>query len=109
MTALFYNAASALAAVSLATLLVSLGYLVRSQMRMVRIQGEMLLHLTRIGMALEGVADAIHGGGAMLSANAEALLDGGWRSLSADDRVKLREALTSVLAQMAGEAPQGPR
>jgi hypothetical protein len=108
MTELFSNAASAIATVSLATLLVSLGYVIRAQFRMVRTQGEMLAQLARIGMALEGLSDLIHGGSAAPSLHdAERLIDGDWRNLPADDVAKLRDALANVLAQMAREAPPG--
>jgi hypothetical protein len=95
--------------VSLATLLVSLGYVIRAQHRLVRTQGEMLAHLAHIGMALEGMTDLLHGGGGPVPSlhDAETLIDGGWRNLPAGYVAKLRDALAIVLAQMAREAPPG--
>ena len=109
MSELFSNAANAIATVSLATLLVSLGYVIRAQFRMVRTQGEMLAQLAHVGMALEGLTDLIHGidGPTPSLHDAETLIDGGWRNLPADDVAKLRDALAIVLAQMAREAPPG--
>ena len=78
------------------TMCVSLGFMVRTQSRMMELQAELLKAVGEFGKAFAALAGQIMGGGSINVADK-------WRELPDAERAALRKALRSVLTDMDRE------